>query len=81
MLITYPEGRNLSRSKTSIPRSDLTPQRMIQRSLNRSRLNERPTTCTQAHPYMRIGDWLELVVSLKDEKEKAVRQAEIRALM
>ena len=81
MLITYPEGRNLSRSKISIPRSDLTPQRMIQRSLNRSRLNERPTTCTQAHPYMRIDDRLELVVSLKDEKEKAVRQAEIRALM
>ena len=30
---------------------------------------------------MRIGDQLELVAKLKGEKDKAARQAEVRALM
>ena len=81
MLITYPEGRILSRSEISIPGTNLTPQRTTQHGLDKSRLNERPTACTHANPYMPIGDQLELVATLKDKKGKAVRQAEVRALI
>ena len=81
MLITYPEGRILSRSTISIPGNTLTPRRTTLRSLDKSRLNERPTTCRQAHAYMRIGDHLELLTEHKGDKVKAVHQAEVRALM
>ncbi|WP_318836534.1 ATP-binding cassette domain-containing protein [Schaalia sp. ORNL0103] len=65
----------------SNPGNNLAPRRTTLRSLDKSRLNERPTTCTQAHPYMRIGDQLELVAKLKGQKDKAARQAEVRSLM
>lgn len=81
MLITYPEGRILSRSTISNPGNTLTPRRTTLRSLDKSWLNERPTTCRQARPYTRIGDQLELVAKLKGQKDKAVRQAEVRTLM
>ena len=34
----------------------------------------------QLMPYVRIGDQLELVAKLRDEKDKATRQAELRSL-
>ena len=75
LLLSADEGR------ISIAGQDLT--QLSQKQWTRKRL-ELLGFIFQDHqllPYMRIGDQLELIAKLKGEKDKAKRQAEVRALM